>query len=1056
MSNDDTLRAAADVRAQQLELIQPLRSISLHGGRGLAMLAKAVALLDTPVEDFEEAAGVSANLVCYCVRESLDSIFPKLEDPKIRDVSQRLLSRWQKLSGRPDADLAFGLRDEFASLSEALGAATAGFVPRVSGLLGALYPRLDANVSIPAMTTLRDLYRAANAGVHGGEGASDSAALLDSVLEHLVELVVPLAITAPQYQALTDAGDFARVARSLSANSDPRIRVFLFEHVRGPGLAQALELAEILPGQSVWFAYGYLRRLAEDSPVAFIAFVERVITEGRMNAATAAQLLACATLGGVDLASEVDRLTRIAGDSTDFDLVSHWLQRHGSSIPESVWWRVLTQLVPNIDLSGGGFRFAYGLDELVRQGVARAARANARNRERFAKAIFVALARLETSSPYSVQFHCDNPQRTPSASTLLIDAATQLVALAVTLDEPHDVSALSDLSRLAIERASAATLVATLPADRADGIAEDSLASTLARISAGEWPDSIDLKLLPEVLPRVRLNQVSLLTDALGSPPGMDELIVDLANSSIDRAAWFRLAQWASYLPEAYCPQPWRAALNASSEHGITFGPPTHDTSVEPAPHESPLTGLDVANTAVVEFVDLLNSAVAASDQPGPRSALKVQELITAHVNTHRQAWLRDTLAIGRVSDWWMRLAILRELRSDANDTPRVEWIQLVGLWTQLVTEFHKLGATQPDGLKPALARSAQELLEQLSHRATERPREAEDVDWWTEEVLPATVSMAAWIGDAEPDTGMPALFSVRGAAVRLFVMLSSPIVEDDLLDAALCRGLDALTEIAQTDTAFVGCLGRWAQWLIRREPRWWEQSSDKLIGPDNTNVREVFLTANWESGAFADELLGADFPLLNGYASRDLPDAAEPVLYAVLHDVVPISAVWDTTWSAIFRDVGASGNALRYLFPSERVEQDPQSAKRLRMLESIATVDSRATAIWRSSDVLAASSDVDNQDLFGFLAKLSTRNRGAPASAHFLANRFINSLADPNAVTTLEAMCAGNLGAHRTMAQFDMEGVYVWFSEYGSVLPVALRTRVDHSLFELGYGQGN
>ena len=51
--------------------------------------------------------------------------------------------------------------------------------------------------------------------------------------------------------------------------------------------------------------------------------------------------------------------------------------------------------------------------------------------------------------------------------------------------------------------------------------------------------------------------------------------------------------------------------------------------------------------------------------------------------------------------------------------------------------------------------------------------------------------------------------------------------------------------------------------------------------------------------------------------------------------------------------------------------------------------------------------------------------------------------------------MCAGNLGADRAMAQYDMEPVNAWFQGEGQLLPADLRTRVQHALFEVGFVDG-
>ena len=99
----------------------------------------------------------------------------------------------------------------------------------------------------------------------------------------------------------------------------------------------------------------------------------------------------------------------------------------------------------------------------------------------------------------------------------------------------------------------------------------------------------------------------------------------------------------------------------------------------------------------------------------------------------------------------------------------------------------------------------------------------------------------------------------------------------------------------------------------------------------------------------------------------------------------MPIEAIEQTTWSAIFRDAGTAGNALRYLFPDEPLD-DEDAVRRLGMLRLIAADQSRAAAIWRSIDVLANSPDVSDDAFFAFAAELAAADRGLPMSADHLA----------------------------------------------------------------------
>lgn len=1042
-------------RAEQLELLKALRSISPQGSRGLAMLAKGVQLVEELSGKDEEDADVTGSLISYCVRDAIDSIFPKLNDPKIKDAAQRLVRHWRSASARPGTDLGLALHDDFTDLKRAVDAATAGFLPRVSGLLGVLHPGLPADLGIPAMTRLRDLNNAANGGLHGSTTRDDAVALLDGVLERLVDLIAPLAVTAQQYQALIDADDFQGVASLLTANSDPRIRVYLFDRVRDPLLAQTLDIAELLPGSSLWLAYGYVRHLAEDDIASFSAFVDRVAVANRLTPEIAGQLLICASFAGPDAASEVDRLSRKAKGKVRVELVALWLRNRADAVTEASWWRILTRIVGELRLSERQFQAPHGVDEVLELAIARMPGIAAQARSRFSVAVVAALGRLEAKSPYAVQFHFDNQHlRARTMSDLLIEAAVRVVATAQSRGESVGLTALSDRSRVVIERAAVAQAIEMATPDLGVAIAVLAFDSVIDRMNGEEWPDLIDRHILRVVVPLLGPTAVARISGALGEPPLPSALREDLDSASEVRAGWFRTAQWAAHLPEDARPASWVAALGESARHGITFGPPPPaDQIAWPSDHDTPFGDVDIPGTTVAGFVALLNSTVRVGEPDDPRFAMNAHETITGHAATHREAWASDHEAIALIRDLWARLAVVRALKSEANDLPRLRWEQLQVLWSSLVAEVSGLAGSGNEAAKPAVSRLATELLEHLRHRVSERPRQASDIDWWAQEVLPAIVPMLAWIGGEEHDFGMPALFSVRGETVRLLIALSSPIDEDVARDAALGRSLDLLGDVAMADPGFARSVGHWARWLIRRDPAWWDRYVDLLIGSRSApQTREALLKGNWDSRDVAVVLLDRDVALLNAYASQPTEDAAAPALMAVLFDVLPISAIEQSTWSAMFRDGSAAEMALRYVFPDRPIDEDVHAVRRLEMLRWVATDAYRASMIWASVDVLAASPDLDDEDLFTFTAGLAGSNRGAPRSTYHFADRLVRSLTRPDAVATLEAMCAGNLGSNRAMAQYDMGPVNAWFRGDGQRLPADLRTRVQHALFEIGF----
>ena len=1040
------------VRESQLTLLRPLLSISPQGGRGLAMLAKATALAGTsgPVDDAEN---ISGNIISYCLREAIDSIFPKLGDPKIREVSERLLGRWRRVSAQPDQDVTAALREDLEELTRAVEAATAGFLPRVSMFLGILHPGISADISIPAMGTLRDLNKASNAGLHGSTTHDEAVELLDQLLGRLVDLVAPLAITVQQYQGLIDTGDFSGLADLLATNSDPRIRVYLFDQVRDPLLAQELEIIELLPSPSSWIAYGYVRHLAENQPAAFSQLVDRTISQGCMNAQVASQLLTCASFAEASATTEVDRLSRLAGPNTRIELVARWLRSHIEDTPERTWWRILTRLVALLDTSKLS-RSPHGFVELVELAMKRFPKTSQTSRSRFASAVLAALVRLDADMPFSMRIYFDNRfQSRLSPADHLIDTASRVLAFSTAHGQQADLSGLRDDSRKALERAVVAPSIGMATPEIASQIARQAFASVIERIADDGWPDPQEHETLEAILPLIGTSALAQVDAALGESPTTEQLHHDLDNAAEERAAWFRLAQWAAYLPEKARPLRWADALRASSEHDVTFGPiPRSSYIEEPHVHETALGDIDISSATVPEFVDKLNATLAVAEAADTQFGMHIGETVTAHATAHREAWADDHHSISQIHDLWMRRMIIAALKSEANDTPRLNWEQLQYLWSNLAAEAASLEVTGTDQAKAALSKLAGEILEHLRHRVKERPRTAADIYWWNSDVLVAVLSIAAWVADSEPDFGMPALFSLRGESVRLLVALSSPIDDNTERDAALGRALDTLATTAVSDAAFARSIGYWGRWLIHRAPEWWQRHSNLLIGAASSReAREALLTANFDSRDFALDLLGTDLEMLNSFAGAETEDAAYPALTAVLFDVVPAEAIEQATWSAIFRNDASAENALRYLFPDQTLD-DQGAVRRLEMLRLIATDRARAATIWRSIDVLAVSPDMTDEDLFAFAAELATTRRGAATSTFHLAGRFVRSLTNPDAVQVLESMCSGNLGGDRAMVQYELTSVNEWFQRERSSLPADLRTRVRHALFEVGF----
>ena len=1050
-----------DPRLTCLDALTSLESISPDGARGLAMLRQASVLASGVDGLLDDPLSNSGNLIGFCIREALDSIFPRIQETQIRAAASHVINKWQRFQSQPGDEGITALRDTLEALDQTLSSANQGFVPRVSKLLGGLYPNISSDISLPAMRQFQQFRDDANRAVHGSMDVAEAISLLDNFVNRLIEVAGPLTTTAVEYQSLVDAGNFSELARRLSLNSDPRVRLFLFDSVRDARLAESVELSELLPSEGLWLSFGYVRYLANSELETFAKIVDRAKVSNLLTSGVAGQLLICACLAGPEAAVQVDRLARIAGTVGPPDHVVRWLRSTIGKSDEIAWWSTLAYAIRRTGKAASQIQY-YNLPDVIKFAIESFDDADALRQSMVTEAAFLALADLDHERPYTVQFFFDNqPRDLHTSSDVLIDACVRLLSYRLARGEgiAEDLSrGLSAESMAVVERAAVAQAIAAAGPGVVCGLSERALSDLIGRIVGGEWPGAFEDLHIEELANALGSDVCAArLAEALGDAPDTQQVSADLAKISESRADWFRQASWAGYLPGSLTPDSWSIALEVSAEAGITFGPlpPQPSLFATPTTPESVFTGVDLGSLDVSGFVSLINAELSTREPADMHLAVSIQDPLVAHVAGHRSQWKNNITAILNLQEPWIQKAVIAAMNNGEEAMP-LSWEELQELWTATVnrtattTEGHEVEMTIAE--KQAFGSLVRELLHQLCERATTRSRTNVDVCWWIYNALPDTLTLLRLIGSSEPETGFSVLFSVRGQLVRLLIEMSSPLLTNTEHSEALDTALNELVNAALPDQQMAACLGNWASWLIRRSPQWWAQNVDSLVGPAaSPDTRRAILDANFRSGDFAPALLSLDIRFLNFFASSTDRDAAHPVLWAVLYEIVRIDQINDTTWSAMFRDNLATDTCLRYLFPTDVLEGDPAAARRLQMLAKVCENSTRAAATWRALGTLAGSPDVSDDDLFDFAAGLAATNRGVPMSSQHLIERITRTLPAERTVKVLESMCSGNLGPNRPMAQYDLESINVWFLQNRGSVPTEQRTRITNALFEIG-----
>lgn len=1050
-----------DPRFARLDALSSMESISPDGARGLAMLRQASVLAAAVDGLLDDPLSNPGNLIGFCIREALESIFPPVQETQIRDAASQVLNQWRRLQSQSDDDQISGLRGTLEVLDQTLENASRGFMPRVSKLLGGLYPDISSDISLPAMKQFRQIREDANRAVHGSIDRAEAVSLLDNLVDRLIELAGPLTATATDYQLLVDAGNFSELAKRLSLNSDPRVRVFLFDTAHDPRLADSVDLSELLPADGLWLSFGFLRHLANSELGTFAKVVDRAKQANLLTPGIAGQLLICACLAGSEAAVQVDRLARIAGAVGPLDYVVQWLRSTIGKSDDIAWWSTLAYAIRRSGKAAGQTQY-YGLSEVIKMAIESFEGADATRQSMVTKAAYQALADLDHEMPYTVQFFFDNqPRDLQTSSDALIDGCVRLLSFRLARGETliEDLSrGISRESMAVVERAAVARAMSAAEPGVVGGLSERALSELVARIDSGQWPGAFEALHTEEIVNALGADVCAArLAEALGDAPDAQQVSADLAKISETRAEWFRRANWAGHLPEALTPDSWSIVLEVSAEAGTTFGPEAARPSffTTPTTPESVLKRVDLDSLEVSDFVFIINGELSTREPSDMHLAVSIQNLVVAHVAEHRSQWKRDFAAILDIQEPWIQKAVIAAM-NDGGEAMPLSWEELQELWrvtaSRADTTTEGLQVVRTVAEQHAVGGLVRELLEQLRDRGASRPRTGADIGWWLYHALPETLMLLQLIGSSELDTGFPVLFSIRGQLVRLLIEMSSPLVTNTEHAEALDTALNELVNIALADQQIAACLGNWASWLIRRSPRWWAQNVDTLVGSAaSSEKRRAILNANFRSGDFAPALLSLDLKFLNLFASSTERDAAHPVLWAVLYEIVRIDQIHDTTWSAMFRDASAADTCLRYLFPTDVVEVDVTAARRLRMLAKVCEKKARAATVWRALDILARNTDVSDDDFFDVAAGLAVTNRGVPMLTQHLVERVIRTLPSEQTVKVLESICSGNLGTSRAMAQYDLEGINVWFLQNRGSIPAEQGTRILNALFELG-----
>jgi hypothetical protein len=771
--------------------------------------------------------------------------------------------------------------------------------------------------------------------------------------------------------------------------------------------------------------------------------------------------LICACLAGSEAAVQVDRLARIAGELGPLDHVVQWLRSTIGKSDHIAWWSTLAYAIRRTGKAASQTQY-YGLSEVIKLAIESFDGADAPRQSMVTKAAYQALADLDYEMPYTVQFFFDNqPRDLHTSSDALIDACVRLLSYRLARGEAltEDLSrGLSRESMAVVERAAVAQAMSAAEPGVVGGLSERALSDLIARIDGEEWPGAFEALHTEEIANALGPDVCAArLAEALGDAPDAQQVSADLAKISETRADWFRQANWAGHLTKDLTPDSWSTVLEVSAEAGINFGPLPARPSIfaTPTTPESVLKGVDLDSLDVSGFVSLINGELSTQEPSDMHLAVSIQNPLVAHVAGHRSQWKNDFAAILDLQEPWIQKAVIAAM-NDGEEAMPLSWEELQELWRATVnradTTTEGLEVVRTVAEKHAVGILVRELLEQLRNRGASRPRTSADVGWWLHHALPETLTLLRLIGSSEQDTGFPVLFSIRGQLVRLLIEMSSPLLTNTEHAEALDIALNQLVNTALADQQIAACLGNWAHWLIRRSPRWWEQNVDSLVGPAaSSETRRALLDANFRSGDFAPTLLSLDLKFVNSFASSTERDAAHPALWAVLYDIVGIDQIDDTTWSAMFRDNPAADTCLRYLFPTDVVEADATAARRLKMLAKVCEKKARAATVWRALDTLARNSDISDNDFFDFAAGLAVTNRGVPMSSQHLVERITRTLPAERTVKVLESMCSGNLGPSRAMAQYDFEGINVWFLQNRGSVPTEQRTRITNALFELG-----
>jgi hypothetical protein len=243
------------------QLRDELRRLGPQGERAADMLAAAA-------EHMERPGTLAGNQIAYCVREALMSLLDMggKRERLVSDAGGRVVAAADALRRRrASPESLLDAVQELAAVLEGPGP----HMTRLQTLIEALARRSPVRAEADLLDVYIDLLREANA-LHGDVTLESAADLYSRTQFTLARLFGPMSTRLEEIDPLTrvavaTAEDVSSLA---SLAGDPRTLGYFFGRLEGPGWLHALADHALLqpPEEGPWFAYGYIRKLAQSHP----------------------------------------------------------------------------------------------------------------------------------------------------------------------------------------------------------------------------------------------------------------------------------------------------------------------------------------------------------------------------------------------------------------------------------------------------------------------------------------------------------------------------------------------------------------------------------------------------------------------------------------------------------------------------------------------------------------------------------------------------------------------------------------------------------------------